>query len=251
MATGNAVAQQAPSPREVVANLQATLAKYEPHLRNLLPPNVDPSRLTRLAVVAASKNPDLLNCSAQSIVLAVLRVAQLNLELGVTAHLVPYGKEVQCIVDYKGTIELAMRSGYVKSVDAWVVYEHDVFEVTYGTDPAIVHHPNMKDRGAAVGVYAVYTLQDGIKKFDYMTTTEVETIRNGRMGPWSNHWGEMAKKTVIRRTGKLVPQSPEMSAAWAMHDRSEGYQTANPLLDEGEAIVTNISQSVIDVGGNS
>lgn len=251
MATGNAVAQQTPSSREVMTKLQDTLTRYEPHLRSLLPGNVDPARLTRLAVVAASKNPDLLNCSAQSIVLAVLRIAQLNLELGVTAHLVPYGKEAQCIVDYKGTIELAMRSGYVKSVDAWVVHEHDVFEVTYGTDPAIVHHPNMKDRGAAVGVYAVYTLADGIKKFDFMTTAEVETIRNGRMGPWSNHWGEMAKKTVIRRTGKLVPQSPEMSAAWAMQDRSEGYTVSNPLLDEGEAVVAAVNIIDAELGGSN
>lgn len=57
---------------------------------------------------------------------------------------------------YKGLIDLAHRSGELKSVQAHMVYANDEFEYQLGLEPALKHIPSMGDRGEKRCVYAVY-----------------------------------------------------------------------------------------------
>ncbi|PMU49001.1 recombinase RecT, partial [Pseudomonas sp. GP01-A3] len=85
-----------------------------------------------------------------SLMSAVLQSVKLGLEPGLfgQAYLIPYGKEVQFQIGYKGLIELAQRSGRISKIQAREVYEHDEFEVSYGIDDNIVHKPKLDgDRG--------------------------------------------------------------------------------------------------------
>ena len=62
-------------------------------------------------------------------------------------------------------------------------------------------------------VYAVAQLKGGGVQFEVMSRAEIEEVRKtskaGQSGPWSSHWEEMAKKTVIRRLFKYLPVSIE------------------------------------------
>ena len=77
---------------------------------------------------------------------AMLDCSSLGLEPdGRRCHLIPYGTEVQLIVDWKGLVELAKRSGEVISWKAETVKENDAFDWQNGE---ISHSVNWRgDRG--------------------------------------------------------------------------------------------------------
>ena len=76
-------------------------------------------------------------------------------------------------------------------------------------------------------------MKSGEKQTAVMTCAEVDAIRNksraGKSGPWVDHWGEMAKKTAVRRLSKMLPLSSEiMSHVERDDDQFAGMRNANP-----------------------
>jgi recombination protein RecT len=139
--------------------------------------------------------------------------AELGIEPnGRHAHLIPYKTECQLIIDYKGLVELAMRSGLISRIHADVVCENDTITIKNGE---INHEVNpLISRGNMVGAYAMCFFKDGTAKHEYMSREEVDGIRKrsraGNAGPWVTDYNEMAKKTVFRRMSKWLPLSPEI-----------------------------------------
>ena len=206
-------------------------------IASLLPRGADIERFKRIVLQSINRNPDLRKCSPNSVVDAAAEAARLGLEPSGAiggAHLVPYGTTAQLIVDYRGLVELARRSGEIAAIDAAVVRQADTFYVRRGTEPAIEHEPDLHasspadptDEGNPVThVYAVARLRNGERQFDVMTLEEIERIRTrsraGNKGPWRTDWHEMAKKTVLRRLSKTLPLSVEVRALLEMEDSAE------------------------------
>jgi recombination protein RecT len=187
--------------------------EFSAQIEKALPRHMTPDRFVRIAITAMTKVPKLQQCSKASFFNALLNLSQLGLEPdGYHAHLIPYGTECQLIIDYKGLVDLTMRSGKVANIHADVVCENDEF--AYNMGMVEFHRINLrKPRGAVYAVYAIVTFKDGSKKAEVMSRDEVEAIRKrskaGNNGPWMTDWNEMAKKTVFRRLAKWLPISPE------------------------------------------
>jgi recombination protein RecT len=178
----------------------------------------------KLAQAAVAKTPNLALCTAPSVLVTLMRCAELGLEPGSPLggmHLIPYknkktGKyECQGIIDYRGLIDLVRRSGDVSMLYAEVRYSKDKWERALGTDPHIRHEPaEDEDRGDVVGFYAAAKLRSGEVQMAYMSLKEVQAIRNrsraGESGPWVTDFNEMGKKTVLRRICKQLPMSAEV-----------------------------------------
>lgn len=209
-------------------NKLGTLASYlqakKGQISLSLPRHMDAERFLRTVLVSASQTPRLLECTPESVYTAVSKAAQLGLEvnngLG-SAYLVPYGKDCQLIIGYKGMIDLARRSGEIHSIEARVVHEKDEFELEYGFHPKLAHRPCMTgDAGPPILVYAVAHLKGGAPQVEVMTLAQVEAVRKasraGGSGPWVDHWEQMARKTVIRRLFNYLPCSVEMAQAMAL-----------------------------------
>src|SRR5690606_10332500 len=139
------------------------------YMNAALPKHLTPERLARVALTAISSNPRLLECTKESLALALIEAGQLGLEPnGVMgqAYLVPYfnGKtkkyEAQFQVGYRGLIDLARRSGEVTKVEARAVREGDYFEYEYGLTPQLVHRPDPSGQGEMTHVYAIAWLRD-------------------------------------------------------------------------------------------
>lgn len=224
-------------PKKPIDTLRDLLEKAKASMAMVVPKHVTPERLIKLALVAASRNPTLLQCAPTSIVQGVMTAAQLGLDCGGvlgSAYLVPYknnktGKyEAQLIVGYRGLVDLARRSGEIESIEAHVVHQEDTFEVAFGLEPVLLHRPNLtgEDPGPLVLVYAIARLKGGGRQVEVMTRAEIDRIRNrsraGNSGPWVTDYEEMARKTVVRRLCKYLPLSPEMAEALTIEDRSEG-----------------------------
>jgi len=223
---GNAIASQETVKKQ--PTIKDFLKAYEPEFKKALPSVMTPERFTRIALTAVSQNRDLAKCTPASFAGALLNASQLGLEpnspLG-QAYLIPYYNskngvmECQFQVGYKGLIDLAHRSGELKSIEAHVVYENDEFEFEFGLEPKLKHIPTMaEDKGGITWVYAVYHLVNGGYGFEVMSKADINAHRNkfskAKNSPaWSNSWEEMAKKTVVKKALKYAPLKSEFVKA--------------------------------------
>ena len=182
-----------------------------------LPKHINADRMIRVALTALTKTPKLADCDQASFFSAMLTCSQLGLEPdGRRAHLIPYGKTCQLIIDYKGLVELAMRSGEVSNIHADVICENDEFLCDRGQ---IAKHviDYRKERGAVFAAYAICRFKDGTEKSEVMSVPEIDAIRKrsraSGSGPWVTDYNEMAKKTVFRRLSTWLPLSSEFRDA--------------------------------------
>jgi len=200
----------------------------------VLPKHLPAERLVRLALSQFAKTPQLLTCSMPSLLRAMMFCAELGLEpvgaggVWLTPRQVKHkdksgqwNKVWECvpITDWRGLVKVMKRGGEVKMVESRCVYGSDDFRVQYGTDPKIEHQPALSGNpGELIAVYAVVTFADGSKQFEVMTAGDVEAIRkrspggDSDFGPWKSDWPEMARKTVVRRLSKYVPNEEVQEA---------------------------------------
>lgn len=199
--------------------IQGWVKAYENQIAKALPSVLTPERFSRMVLTAITKTPKLADCTPASFIGSMLTAAQLGLEpntpLG-QAYLIPYGKECQFQIGYKGLIDLAYRSGEFKCIYAEIAYENDTFDFELGLDAKLVHKPALSNRGNAKWVYAVYKLQNDGYAFKVMSMDDViiygkkysKTYNNG---PWQTDFEAMAKKTVLKQLLKYAPLKTEFA----------------------------------------
>lgn len=197
-----------------------------------LPKHMSPDRMMRIALTAINKNPALLECTQQSILLALMQCSQYGVEPdGRNAHLIAYNnkkpdgtwvKECQFQWDYKGLVAQIRKSPDVADIYADTICENDVYEVSRGLHRDLIHKVDIsKPRGPIIAAYSVCLFRDGTSSFELMTVDDIESIRmrskstdrqTGKStGPWATDYSEMAKKTVIKRHSKLLPLPTEIA----------------------------------------
>lgn len=205
-------------------------------LKQTLPRHIDPKRLIRVVLSAFQTNPELLECTPESVLLSLMRAASMGLEpdggpLG-QGYLVPFNvkvkgrgngpdtwqKQCQFIPGYRGLVKLARNSGEVADVWAEVVYEKDEFEYELGLHPTLRHRRNdsATDAGALKYAYAVARFRDGERKFVVLNKREVEKAKSvsksasSSYSPWGQWPEAMWRKTAVRQLAKLLPLSVEV-----------------------------------------
>lgn len=216
-------------------------------INEILPKGFDVGRLVRVISSQIRQNPKLALCDPYSMMHAVMTCAQLGLEPSKTlgrVHLIPYGRDVQCIIGYQGLVELARRSGEISEIFAEVVYENDKFEYTLGLNKKLEHTPELGgNRGEFKCAYAVAKYKDGGNHMVVMSKEEIEKIKSGikyKNAVWDSHYDEMAKKTAIRRLAKLLPLTVELerSAEIADHEIADTVPDyRQELQDQGIEVV--------------
>ena len=173
-ANGTSVAKKENKSKTIFDVIQAGAKQFA----TALPKHINSDRFVRIAITTIRQNPKLAQCSQESLLGALMVSAQLGLEPGVLGqcYLIPYGRECQFQIGYKGMIELLRRSGQLKDIYAYSVYENDEFEMTYGLERNLKHKPNLQDRGNFIGCYCVAVLKDDARAFEYMTKEEIESV---------------------------------------------------------------------------
>ena len=216
---------------------------FQEQLATVIPKHCDAERMARIAIMAMNRTPKLKECDQASFFKCLLDLSMWGLEPdGRRAHLIPFNNnkagtvECQLIIDYKGLVELAMRSGDIASIHADMVCDNDIFEVDLGK---VTKHQidYKKPRGAAYAFWARVEFKDGGQKFEVMTREEVDAIRNrsraGSSGPWVTDYNEMAKKTVFRRLTKWIPLSAEIRDAY-----ERDADSFEPIANDGPKRIT-------------
>lgn len=180
----------------------------------------------------------------QSVINAVTNVAAIGISLNPAkrqAYLVPRDGRICLDISYMGLIDLAVATGSIRWAQAELVREADNFALNgFDAPPTHVFNPFSKDRGEIVGAYVVVKTADG----DYLTTpmgkdeidgimNRSQSVKSGKSSPWKTDYGEMAKKTVVKRAYKYWPKNDRLSEA--IHHLN---------TDGGEGLATTASAPV-------
>lgn len=230
-------------PIGTAGGLKALVESQKASIAQALPKHITPERLIKTLLVAANRNPGILDCTQASVMETINRAAELGLDLSGTlgeAYPVPFTnkikvpngnggttdkfvKQLQLIIGYRGFEKLAWQSGEVQMIDAEVVHENDTFEFRKGFEPVLRFEMCLTgDRGAPIGAYALIITKSGGRMARFMPAADIEKIRQGAQSKdspaWRNHWSEMARKTVLRRVMKDAPLSTEKLVAAMEHD---------------------------------
>lgn len=227
---------------------------FRKSLKDVIPKHLTPDRIVKMALVAASRQPKLFECTPQSFLQSVMKSAELGLDCVGTlgqGYLVPYynkhikALECQFIAGYQGLINLARRSGHIKRIESRVVYENDMFDVEYGLNQKLTHRPYLGDnRGKIICVYAVAELKDGSSQLEVMAIDQIEAIRERSKakdsGPWVTDFAEMARKTVVRRIAKYLPLSPELAKAIETDDQQFDFGAHGEMAQNLQAGVNGL-----------
>lgn len=226
--------------------LDQLLDRMKPEIARALPRHVNPDRMARIALTALRTTPKLGQCTPESFLGCIVQAAQLGLEVNTPlghGYLLPFEDRkrgvVQCqlIVGYQGFMDLARRSGLVKAIYAFPVYERDEFSWRLGLDPSIEHKPStLEDRGKLTYVYAVAKLEGGEPIFTVLSRSEIERYRArsraSSNGPWVTDFEAMALKTAIRRLFRWLPKSAEMARASELDEAPETGRSQLAVADE-------------------
>lgn len=197
--------------------IRQNLHQMAPQFQAALPKHVTVEKFTRVAMTAIQNNPDLAQLDRSSLFGAIVRLAQDGLlPDGREAAIVKFGNKAQAMPMIAGILKKVRQSGDVAKVSAQVVYEKDEFVWRLGFDEDVTHNPPPLDqpRGKAIGAYATAVLKDGSRLLEVMNFDEIEQVRKvsraAGNGPWVQWWGEMARKTVMRRLSKRLPMSTDL-----------------------------------------
>ena len=148
---------------------------------------------------------------------AVLRLP-ISKNLGL-AYIVPYKGKPTFQVGYKGLIQLAMRTGQVKTINAGPVYEGEFNRHDRLTGELDIYGERESDK--VIGYFCYLGLMNGFSKADYWTKEKVikhaedkSPSYGNRKSAWFTDFDAMATKTVISAVfGKYAPKSIEFIAA--------------------------------------
>lgn len=217
------------SPMQIkVEALNKDLAKIDQAMVAILGDKKE--RFLKTAWLAIRDNRKLLECDSMSLLGAIVKSAELGLELNTPlglAYIIPYKGNATLQIGYKGMLNLAYRSPKIAVFEAEAVYEKDEFYYEKGLNPILKHIPSTeKDKGEIKSVYAICRLVNGFSTFIVMTRDEIEQIRlmAKTQEIWLQHYEMMAKKTAIKRLVKYIPAEAELATAVELDSRFEaGY----------------------------
>lgn len=191
-------------------------------------------------------------CDPKSVVMEALKAASLKLpinkQLGF-AWIVPYkdnktGTYVPTFqLGYKGYIQLCMRTGAYRYINADVVYEgelvkHDKLTGEIEIDPA----KRISDK--KIGYFAFIETLNGFRKTLYMSVEEI--IKHAQQysksygrenGVWATDFDAMALKTCLRLLlSKYGIMSVEMQRAY-IEDSADTVQLADEAIIDAENVI--------------
>lgn len=235
----------------------------------------DPDRLVKLAQGALARTPKLAECTPASVLVALMRCAELGLEPDAALPqkrmwLIPrknkkMGGAMECtfLLDYRAQINKSRESGLVKSIIAECVYERDEFHVHYDAEGSSITKFTFKpkifeERGKLLGYFAAARIEGGEIQFYGSSVQKMQKFVADRQlaqygGPWTTDFDQQALKTCLRRLFNLLPAGESEQARLLqarMQEEAEREEAGKPVqavdLDMGvEDVETAASPLVL------
>lgn len=178
-----------------------------------LPKNFNQTRFLQNCMTVLQDTNGLEKLSPISIARTMLKGAFLGLDFfNKECYAIPYGDKLQFQTDYKGEIKLVKKYSInkIKDIYAKLVRDGDIFEEGVKNGNQFINFiPKPWNNGEILGAFAVAYFHDGSMIYEAMSVEEIKTIRDkfskqSKGKPWVDSFGEMCKKTVLRRLTKNI-----------------------------------------------
>jgi recombination protein RecT len=181
------------------------------------------SQFITSALSLFNANTSLQNCEPASIFNACLTATSLGLPINNNlgfAYIIPYGKDAQFQIGYKGFRQLAINSNQYKSLEVKAVFEGQIIE----DNSFVGYHFDWKNKQSEtiIGYASYFQLLNGFESTYYLSVQDIEkhakkysqTYKKG-FGNWKDEFEKMAKKTVVKLhlNSGFAPLSIEMQKA--------------------------------------
>lgn len=188
------------------------------------------------AVQVIAKNQKLQQCNVSSIVGSIITASRLGVSLDPNikhSYLIPYGKECKLEISYMGLVDVIYRSTGAL-IEAHLVYKNDKFKYKQGSNPSVNHEPCVfGDKGDLLGVYAICRFPDGKIAIEFLDKEEIEKCKNASKGGtvWDVWFGEMAKKSAIRRLYKRLPKNRRTAMLTTYDEKQQLGEDTSDIID--------------------
>ena len=206
-----------PVNRSPVIVLRERLEARRDELKNALPSDISPDRFIRSIITSTQINPDILACQWQSLWLACMRACRDGLlPDGREGAIVPFKGQATWIPMYQGLLKRFRRSGQFRWIKADIVRQGEEFHHFIDEHGEHIRHvPGDSIDAPIVKIYAMATTKDGGVFVTVMPIAEVNKIKamskaTREDSPWRMWFGEMAKKTALRRLSKVLPSEGDL-----------------------------------------
>lgn len=183
-------------------------------------------------VSLVSNNASLQDCAPNTVMYSAIKATSLGLPLDNNlgfAYVLPYRnnktntQEAQFQLGYKGFIQLAMRSGQFKTINATDVREGEIQNIDRLTGEIEFNwiQDSEREKSKVVGYVAYMKLNNGFEKSLYMSVDDLKKhgqkyskSYNKSFSNWKQMFEAMAIKTVIKLLlSKYAPLSIQMQEA--------------------------------------
>lgn len=160
-----------------------------------------------------------------------------------------YGGKLQYDIGYKGLRKMAIEKSEkpISNIYAQLIKEGDELEevITNGI-PSLNYKSKFNNKGAIIGVFAVCNYKDGSMIYEVMTKDEIDACKakSNKSKAWVEFYGEMAKKSVIRRLAKNI------TISWDNKEQADAFigtdEFADPKEQAKRDIEENANQTTFD-----
>ena len=191
-------------------------------------------------------------CDPKLVVKEALKAAALDLPINKNlgfAYVIPYGNEPQFQMGYKGFIQLAIRTGQYKHLNAEIVYEGEEMVIDRIRGTLTIEGKATSDK--PTGYFCYMELINGFQKAIGWSAEKVmahgkkfSKSFNKATSPWKTNTDAMCLKTMIMQlVPKYGPMTIEMSTAMAS-DRGDLKGFDRQVSQE---IKENANEEIIDI----
>jgi recombination protein RecT len=213
--------------------IKESLVPYIDDRQEALPTDLNKPRFIQNCMAVLDGVQDLEKYTSASIITTMTKGAFLGLDFFQgEAYAIPYGSALSFQTSYKGEVKLVKKYSIraIKDVYAKVVKDGDEYLMEeYNGRQDLTFKPLAFNDGEIKGAFAIVTYVDGGIQIEEMSKKDIEDVRKkyskqSAGKAWTNSYGEMCRKTVLRRLCKHINidfANPEQQKAFEDGGSSE------------------------------
>ena len=198
-----------------LAAIQNALKGVNKSIQAALKENAGTFNTSLMELITSDAN--LMKCNPTALMAEAVKAASLKLPLNKQlgyAYLVPYGTTPNLIIGYRGYLQLAMRTGQYKNINADIVYDGELETKDKLTGEISLNGEKKSEQ--VVGYFAHFETVNGFSKTLYMSIDEMANYALTYSGSYAKKSKEQKPSAdkLMERAQIQAQNGPEPGVGW-------------------------------------
>ena len=206
---------QVSQPSQQLAAIQNALKNVSKSIQASLKENAGTFNTSLMELITSDSN--LMACEPTALMAEAVKAASLRLPLNKQlgyAYLVPYGKTPNLIIGYRGYLQLAMRTGQYRNINADIVYEGELETKDKLTGEISLNGERKSE--TVIGYFAHFETVNGFSKTLYMSLDEMAAYALTYSGSYAKKPKDQkpSAESMMQRAQMQAQNGPEPGVGW-------------------------------------